>query len=254
MCDLDGVLYVDTEPVPGAGEALERLQSDGYDLLFVTNNATRTPAMVVANIEQRTGFSTSADRVVTSPQAVAHYLRANQLDDVFVIGEEGLHDTLRHSGLTLVEDWKEARTVVTGLDRDVTYRRFADATLAIRHGAKFIATNLDPTFPTPAGLQPGGGAIAALVEVASGITPVSCGKPAAPIRDLIASRLAPGQVIVIGDRMDTDIAMATAQDWFGALVLSGSTDTSSAPEPTPKMLVIDSIVDLPGELRRRRAT
>lgn len=253
VCDLDGVLYVDSEPVPGAGEALERLQSDGYDLLFVTNNATRTPAMVVANIAQRTGFVTTADRVVTSPQAVAHYLKANHLDDCFVIGEDGLRETLRYSGLRLVEDWREAKTVVTGLDRSVTYRRFADATLAIRHGAEFICTNLDPTYPTPAGLQPGGGAIAALVEVAAGVTPVSCGKPAAPIRDLIASRLAPGQVVVVGDRMDTDIAMATAQGWFGALVLSGSTDASSAPAPTPRMLVLDSIADLPGELRRRCA-
>ncbi|GBE24413.1 putative hydrolase YutF [bacterium BMS3Bbin02] len=251
VCDLDGVLYVDSAGVAGAGNALRTLVADGYALLFVTNNATKTPSMVAEHIADRTGFQASVDHIVTSSQATAHYLKNQGLDNCFVVGEVGLRQTLSDAGLTLVDDWTAAETVVTGLDRDLTYRRIADATLAVRGGATFVATNLDPTYPTPAGLQPGGGAVAAMVEAAAEVAPVTCGKPYGPMRELIAQRRLPGGALVVGDRMDTDIAMAVAEGWFGALVLSGATGADSAPAETAALMVLDSIAALPDRLRKR---
>ena len=251
VCDLDGVLYVDTVGIEGAGDALGALIADGYALLFVTNNATKTPQMVVEHIAARIGFEASIDQIVTSSQATAHYLKTHGLDNCFVVGEVGLRRVLTDAGLTLVDDWTACDAVVTGLDREVTYRRLADATLAVRAGARFVATNLDPTYPTPLGLQPGGGAVAAMVQFATDVTPVSCGKPQRPIRDLIAQRRLPGGALVVGDRMDTDIALAVAEGWVGALVLSGATDAESAPAESAALMVLDSIAALPGRLSGR---
>jgi glycerol-1-phosphatase len=253
VCDLDGVLYVDSAGVAGAGNALRALVADGYALLFVTNNATKTPAMVAEHIAGRTGFEPSIDQIVTSSQATAHYLRKQGLDNCFVVGEVGLRRTLSDAGLTLVDDWTAAATVVTGLDRDLTYRRLADATLAVRAGATFVATNLDPTYPTPAGLQPGGGAVVAMIQAAAEVAPVTCGKPYVPMRELIAQRRLPGGALVVGDRMDTDIAMAVTEGWLGALVLSGATDAASAPAESPSLMVLESIAALPDRLRRQGA-
>jgi glycerol-1-phosphatase len=249
VCDLDGVLYVDSEGVAGAGTALRALRTAGYELLFVTNNATKTPAMVGRKIQESIGFTPTVDQIITSPQATANYLTTHGHDNCFVVGEAGLRDTLREAGLTLVDRWEDAETVVTGLDREVTYRRLADATLAVRSGATFVATNLDPTYPTPSGLQPGGGAVAAVVQTATEVTPISCGKPAAPIRELIAQRRTAGGALVVGDRMDTDIAMAVAEGWAGALVLSGATDRVAAPPESSSLMVLESIAELPDRLR-----
>jgi len=248
VCDLDGVIYIERTGIPGAGSALARLRKNGVDIVFVTNNSTKTAARVAADIEGATGFSADRSRIVTSGMATAHYLRG-RVESVFVLGGDGLAATLRSAGVALVTDWAAAEAVVVGLDRALSYDKLKAATLAVRSGALFVATNLDATYPADEGLYPGGGSIAAALETASGISPVVCGKPYPPTRELVRSMVAPGRVVVVGDRPETDLAIAEAEGWEGVLVLSGVTPDAAAiaPAHTPDA-VLGSIAELPGYL------
>ena len=248
VCDLDGVLYIDKAGVPGAAAALTALQQSGFHLLFVTNNSTKTPETVVEHIAERTGFEADLDAVVTSAMATAGYL-ADRAERCLVLGGAGLIHTLNRYGIEVTDDWERADAVATGLDLDLSYERVAAAMSAIRNGAVFVATNTDDTYPTPAGLRPGGGSIAAAVATAAGREPVVCGKPHEPIRRLVRERLAPGPVWVVGDRPETDLAMGVVEGWSTVLVLSGVTeDPAHVPADLRPDLTVDSIVDLPGAL------
>ena len=236
--------------MPGAAAALEELQQQGFQLLFVTNNSTKTAETVVDHIATRTGFVADLDAVVTSAMATAGYL-AERAERCLVLGGAGLSHTLERYGLEITGDWQKADAVATGLDLDLSYERLSSAMAAIRNGAVFVATNLDNTDPTPEGLRPGGGSIAAAVATASGREPVVCGKPSEPIRRLVRDRLAPGPVWVIGDRPETDLAMGVAEGWATVLVLSGVTgDPAHASGDLTPDLVVDSIADLPERLQR----
>jgi 4-nitrophenyl phosphatase len=141
---------------------------------------------------------------------------------------------------------------VVGLDLDLHYDTLRDATLAIRNGARFIATNLDPSYPMPDGQWPGAGAIVELVRVASGVDPIATGKPDVAMIDLIAERIGSHTDIwMIGDRPSTDLAMAKTAGWRSVLVLTGVVDSpADVPARWTPDLVIDSIADLPDELER----
>ena len=245
VVDLDGVLYIDDEGVPGAGEALRLLDDGGHRLVFVTNNSTKTAAMVAARIEERTGFAPDLASIVTSGQATGHYLRG-RVARAFVVGSSGLAETLADFGISTVADWREADVVVVGLDVDLDYQRLAGAARAVRNGAAFVATNLDATYPTPTGLDPGGGAMAAAIAVSSGVEPFVCGKPHEPIRVLVRTKVDTGPVWVVGDRPETDLAMAKAEGWGSVLVLSGvTTDVAEVPESFQPDVVLESVADLP---------
>ncbi|MDH3731400.1 MAG: HAD-IIA family hydrolase [Acidimicrobiia bacterium] len=242
ICDLDGVIYIDGTPIAGAATALEEMQRDGHQLLFVTNNATRHVDSIVAAIEESTGFRPAREAVLSSSMAAASMLEG-RVSSAFVVGEAGLSATLAEWGISSVAA-AEAESVVVGLDRALTYDKLRDATLAIRRGALFIATNLDSTYPTPTGLWPGGGALVAALTAASGRTPEVAGKPAEPIRKLLRSKIEHDDVWVIGDRPDTDLALGEAEGWKTALVLTGVTTDAGDVSPAPTA-VIDSIADLP---------
>ena len=251
VCDLDGVVYLGDRGVPGAGQALASIVDAGHRLVFVTNNSTKTPRMVIAQVAARTGFTGSVSGVVTSAMAAAGVLTADD-DPVLVLGSAALSDAVRQTGRETVADWRSANSVVVGLDLELSYDRLSAAVLAVRGGARFIATNDDRTFPSPVGQQPGAGAIVAAVEAATGIAPLVCGKPHPPTVDLVRALVGEGDAVVVGDRPETDLAMGTREGWATALVLTGVTDDAAhVPAEVTPDVVLASIAALPEWLQTR---
>lgn len=253
VCDLDGVLYLAAEPVPGAGEALRALADAGIDLWFVTNNSTRTADDTAAKISLRTGYPASAGQVVTSAMSTAAHLRGH-VGSAMVLGGDGLVRALTAAGISVLDasdapegDPAEVDAVVIGLDLHLSYRRLAAATAAVRAGARLVASNIDATFPTPKGLAPGAGSMVAAVERATDRTAEPCGKPHEPMLRFLADRMAPGPVLVVGDRLDTDLSLGWAAGWATALVLTGVTTDDESQDPRIDM-VLASIAELPAAL------
>jgi 4-nitrophenyl phosphatase len=245
--DLDGVVYVDSHAVPGAGAALESIASAGWHIVFATNNSTRTAATVLEHIEQRTGFTSPTANVVTSAMAAASWAQS-RYERVFVVGEHGLRETLESAGLTIVED-ATAECVIVGLERNLTYNMIDTAARLIRGGAAFIATNTDATFPTQSGPAPGAGSIVSAVTTASGIEPVACGKPHVPMLSLVREMISGDSVWVVGDRPETDLAMARRAGWNAVLVLTGVTTlTTRITSDHAPHYTIPSIAELPALL------
>ena len=250
ICDLDGVVFVDGHPIPGAEEALSSLDEDGYQLLFVTNNATTHRADLVTKIEKASGYRPGLEDVFSSAMAGAALI-SGEVSTAFVVGEAGLVTTLGDSGIRVTEAWREAEAVVVGLDRALTYARLKDAVLAVGNGARFIATNTDSTYPTPEGLWPGGGAIVAAIEKASGVAPEVAGKPNEPMRAMVRGSVGEGPVWMVGDRPDTDLAMGKLEEWRTVLVLTGVTASAGdVPSEFAPDVVLKSIAELPAAIRR----
>ncbi len=243
--DLDGVVYVDTHGVPGAGAALEAIADAGWHIVFATNNSTRTAATVLDHIEQRTGFRTDTAQVVTSGMAAASWAKGVHAR-AFIVGEPGLVDTIAAAGITVVDD-DTADCVIVGLDRQISYSTIDRASRLVRRGAAYIATNMDATFPTRTGPAPGAGSIVAAITTASGIDPIACGKPHVPMLALVREMVQGPDVWVVGDRPDTDLAMARRAGWTAVLAMTGVTDDPSTitSDHAPHH-IIDSIADLPG--------
>lgn len=248
VLDIDGVVLLDGEAVPGAGAALRELENAGYRLVVATNNATRTPQQVADRIEAVSGFSFDPALVVTSTIALAGMLGPGDLP-VFPTAEEGMALTLIGRGISLTDDARQAATVAVGLNRSFDYSLLATASTAVLRGARFIASNTDATFPTPQGLAPGAGAIVAAIERVTGRSAEVAGKPYAPMQAAVAECLGAGPVWMVGDRPETDLAFGRAAGWTTVLALTGviSDPADVLPEYAPD-LVIDSIVDLPARL------
>jgi glycerol-1-phosphatase len=229
ICDLDGVVYRGSDALPGAADALERLLRSGFRVVFVTNNSSRTEAQVADKIEALVGHRPDPDNIVTSARA-AVALVPDGRTRCLVVGGDGIREALESADLDVVEDSSEVDCVVVGLYRDFNYEILDRASQAIRDGALFIATNVDPTFPAAEGrIMPGAGSIVAALQSASGASPIVAGKPHKPITDLIRSR-GVNRAWVIGDRPDTDIAMARNEpDWTAVLVLTGVTGDDADP-------------------------
>lgn len=239
ICDLDGVVYRGSRAVPGTADALAELQEAGINLLFCTNNSSRTPAEVASLIESVTGFSAIAGQVLGSAAAAAGLLAIDK-PPTYVLGGKGIVDALTEIGIEVVESGGDARAVVVGIDLALTYDRLRQASQAAAAGARLIATNDDPTYPGEDGFWPGAGSMLAAVETASGKVAEVAGKPYQPMRDLIRSRLRPGPVWVVGDRPDTDLALAAAEpDWRSILVLTGVVIDPVGVTPSPDVVVSD---------------
>jgi len=242
--DLDGVVYVDHTGVPGAGEALTTLDRAGHQVLFATNNSSRSVDTVIESIRRRTGYRAAADAVITSGLAAADLLRDDG-EICFVFGSEELEQTLIAEGLDVTAEHARATAVVVGLDRGLSYQRLTSAVLAVRRGARLIATNDDATYPAQEGQYPGCGALVAAVERATGVTAVVSGKPNLPMQRLIERRIEHPEVWMVGDRVETDLALADRAGWGKILVLSGVTgpDMTATMVPRPHH-TINSIADL----------
>lgn len=222
ICDLDGVVYSDSELIPRSDTALRRLVTAGVELWFATNNSTRSPVEVVAKIKAIAGIDIPESQIVTSSQAAVEIL-GDGPGPALVIGGNGILEALGHAGIAVTKDPDGASVVIVGFDQSVDYRSLSLASRAVRNGALFVATNNDPTYPTPDGLLPGAGAIVAAIATASGQEPIIAGKPHEPMRRLLRSKAGP-DAWVIGDRVSTDIALAaTEPGWRTILVRSGVT-------------------------------
>lgn len=238
LCDLDGVIYRGRRILEGVPEAMQRLVDAGEQVYFITNNSTRTPSQGAAKISDLTGISVDPNQVLGSSLAAAGMLGSED-GPVLVVGEAGVADAVRRAGLDETTDPMAARSVLVGLTRAITYEVIGEAMAAVRNGARFIATNADNTFPTETGLLPGAGSIVAAISAASGVDPEIAGKPHPPMRQLIRSR-GVGAAWVIGDRVDTDIALAAdIADWTSILVLTGVTGPDEAERSDAGHVVAD---------------
>lgn len=228
VIDLDGVVRLGEQPIPGAAEAVALLRAAGEEVVFATNNAYRSIRDQEASLEA-IGIP-AAGAVVGAAQAGASLLHPGER--VLVVGGPGLVEEVEARGCTLVEDGP-CDAVISGLDRQFHYDALRRAGLAIRGGARWILTNPDQTFPTPHGLEPGAGAIGAAIRAASGAEPEIGGKPEGAMVGLLRSRLG-DDGIVVGDRADTDGLFAVALGYRFALVLSGVTTALDLPvQPEP---------------------
>lgn len=229
LLDLDGVVYLGNQAIPGVADALSAVRAEGMRLAFVTNNAARPPEAVAAHLCEL-GIAAQPTEVTTSAQAAARYL-ADALPAgarVLVVGTTGLIQALRDRGLEPVDrDDDTVSAVVQGFSPDLTWKQLAQGCLAINRGARWVATNLDPTVPSPQGRLPGNGSMVAALRHATGAEPVSTGKPDPTMHRESVERSDARNPIVVGDRLDTDIEGANAAGCASLLVFTGVT---SAPE------------------------
>jgi len=226
---MDGVLWQGPQPIGDLPAVFNRIKQHGWKVILATNNATRTPQQYV---ERLAGYGVYIEtwQVINSVDAVTSYLTRQYPTggNVYVIGEAGITEALVEKGFTLGEE--KAIAVVVGMDRRLSYEKLSRATLLIRSGVPFIGTNPDRTFPTPEGLIPGAGAILAALETATSVKPLIMGKPSPAMYQLALERLgtSPAETLVVGDRLETDIAGAQAIGCRTVLVLSGVSSEADA--------------------------
>ena len=236
VLDLDGVIWLADDPIPGAAEAVRLLQEAGEALLFVTNNSS---VPVSGQEEKLARHGIDAEGVVvTSALAAARLLSRGER--VLVCAGEGVREAVASRGAVAVSDGP-VDTVLVGYHTDFDYEAMARASTAVRNGARLVATNSDATYPTPSGPIPGCGAILASIATASGTAPFVAGKPHEPMADLVRELLGPDGVVV-GDRPDTDGMFAVELGYRFALVLSGVTRDDDLPvEPAPELVAPDLV-------------
>jgi 4-nitrophenyl phosphatase len=223
LLDIDGVLLRGGRALPGAKDALATLRKLG-PVLLLTNNSTKSRAGTAQRLSEA-GIPVEPNEVLPSSYVAAQFLR-RQFGSVrfWYIGEEGILEEMRAAGHILVSA-EEAEWIVVGMDRSLTYEKLAQALRALLRGARLLATNEDPTFPTPEGLVPGAGAVVGALRGMGFPPEIVVGKPS-PISFQVALEvlgLGPSEVLMIGDRLDTDIVGAQALGMDTALVLSGVT-------------------------------
>jgi glycerol-1-phosphatase len=245
LLDLDGVVYLGQAAVPGAVTAVAEVRRRGMQVAFITNNAARTPDTVATHLREL-GIPCRPAEVMTAAQAAAGLLAARlpPRSAVLVAGAEGLQQAVRDRGLVPVPGADDGpAAVVVGYDPEMTYAVLAEAALAIRAGALFVASNLDATIPTPRGPLPGNGSLVALLTTATGVRPLVAGKPERPLATETIRRTGARRPLVVGDRLDTDIALAVTAGLDSLLVLSGvaqPVDLLSAPvDQRPDYLGLD---------------
>lgn len=234
--DLDGVIWLGGEPIAGSAAAVDRIRDAGHQVAFVTNNSGPTRADYVKMLAGA-GVEASETELVTSAQAGASLFEVGER--VAVVGGDGVLEALADRGVTVVDAADNPAGVIVGRTLELDHDRLAAAATAIRGGARFVATNSDPTFPTATGLLPGAGALVAYLATASGATAEVAGKPHRPVADLVRDRFGTVDVMV-GDRPDTDGLFAAMIHARFALVLSGVTNHADLPmEPAPDLVGAD---------------
>jgi 4-nitrophenyl phosphatase len=226
--DMDGVLWRGEQLLPGARELLVYLKESITPYAFATNNATKTAEQISAEGQMR-GLPILPEQVFTSSMAAVSLAQSHLQEgaQLFVIGEGGLRQPLKEAGFELLPSAVGARAVVVGLDRDVTWDKLSEAAYAIQAGAVFIGTNGDLSLPTEKGFAPGNGAILQALEATTGISPTIVGKPdpslfLGALKQVAAN---PEKVLVVGDRLETDILGGIQAGMLTALVLTGAAST-----------------------------
>ena len=262
VLDMDGVLWRGDEPLPGLTELFGTLARLELPFVLATNNATKTVSQYVQKLS-RLRVEVRPDQVLTSPGAAASYLQGHfpAGTNVYVVGEAALRETLAEAGFNIVgvDEVRAGRVrademvVVGGLaTTSLSYELLAGAVLLVRAGAAFVATNYDLTYPSEIGQLPGAGAVLSVVSAASGVEPTIIGKPYPAMFGAAARRLGtrPDETLMVGDRLETDVAGARAAGFKAALVLTGVArreDVGRAEQDAVPDYVLDDLLAL-GEL------
>lgn len=243
--DLDGVVWLEEQPIDGSSDAVARLRAAGEHVGFVTNFSFGRRDDIAAKLE-RHGIDPK-DGVITSAMAAA--LLVPSSSRALVCAGPGVTDELQRRDIDTIDasdpnaQGAKVDVVVVGYHPTFDYQRMTVAANAVRAGARLLGTNDDATYPTAAGPLPGGGALLASIAVASGVSPEIAGKPHQPIADMVHAVLGPDGVMV-GDRPDTDGRFARTLGWKFGLVLTGVTTTNDLPvDPTPD-LIAPTLLDL----------
>jgi NagD protein len=249
LMDMDGVLVHEQSAIPGADRFLERLRDKGLPFLVLTNNSMYTRRDLTARL-LTIGLDVPEEAIWTSALATANFLADQRPGGTaFAIGEAGLTTALHDAGYTLTD--KDPDYVVLGETRTYSFERIAQAIRLVVRGARFIATNPDPTGPTPDGPLPATGSVAALISRASGVDPYFVGKPnPLMMRSALNAIDAHSETAaMVGDRMDTDVVSGLEAGMHTVLVLTGITSREEAERfPYRPSRIVDSIADLIDEL------
>ena len=243
ILDMDGVVWRADAPIGDLPAIFSRIRARGLKFVFATNNSTRTSEQYVERLKEF-GVEVEPRQVVTSSQAAAHAMAQKfpAGTKVFMIGEDGLRIPLEEKSFEIlsVEDAPESQAVVMGLDRTISFQKIVEATLLVRSGVPFYATNTDRTFPTPRGQIPGAGAWISVISTATDVQPIVAGKPFPFLMHLSLERLGTGrnETLVVGDRLETDIAAGQAVGCPTALVLSGVSTREQGENWKPKIDIL----------------
>lgn len=249
--DLDGTVYLGDALLPGAAEAILALRSAGRRVVFLSNNPTRTSAQYAAKLT-RLGLETPPADVINSSQVMVRWMLAEAPGSrVFVVGEQPLKDELAAAGFTLSERASEIDVVVASFDRTFDYPKLQTAFDAIRRGARFVATNADRYCPVPGGGEPDAASVIAAIEACtSARVEVVVGKPSPIMARAVAelTGLAAGRCLMVGDRLETDIAMGLGAGMATALTLTGATSRDQLADSDIRPdYVIESLRELTNE-------
>jgi 4-nitrophenyl phosphatase len=247
LFDMDGVLYRGQTVLPGVREMLDFCAHHAIRTACITNNATRTQQQYAAKLDGL-GLPIPGENVLTSALATNHYLRQHYPHGtrVCALGMDGLLEALFGDGY-FVSDTEAPELVVQGADFELTYAKLQVGCLALRAGARFVATNPDRTFPSEEGLLPGAGSQVAMLQAASGVEPLFVGKPQPTMFRVALEMLdsPPDAVLMVGDRLDTDIAGARSAGIASVLALTGVTRREEvADSPHQPDLVVEDMREL----------
>lgn len=244
LIDLDGVVWIGREPVPGSPEALRALLDDGKRIVFVTNNPGRLPEAYVERLREL-GVEVGPEQIVTAGVAVARLAgeAAGEGGSAFVLGDTPLQEMVAATGTRLLrgDEAEEADVVVVSGHKGFDYGELKTAKFALDRGAQLFATSHDPTMPYPGGELPGTGAVLAAVETASGKQATIAGKPERHLFELAKEVAGEGRLAMIGDRISSDIDGGRAAGLETILVLSGtsSREQAEAADPAPDHVIDD---------------
>ena len=239
--DLDGTIYLGDELLPGAAETVAALREAGSRVVFLTNKPLDLPDEYAAKLT-RLGIPARPEDVVSSTDALLHYLSAFRGARLYPVAEPLISRFLTDAGHELNDDPEQIDIVVVSFDRTFTYEKLLTAYRAVRHGARIVATNPDPYCPTPDGGLPDCGALLAAIETATGVRAVATvGKPSAHMSAVLLQRLGvpASDTLLVGDRLLTDMRMAREAGMASALVLTGATslDDVSAATQAPDFVL-----------------
>lgn len=243
ILDMDGVIWKSDAPIGDLAATFKRIRERGLKFVFATNNGTKTPEEYQQKLAEL-GVQVDASQIITSALGIAFMLAQKypKGTKIFMIGEAGIRIALEEKGFEVlgVENAVEAQAVVMGIDRGINFNKIAEATLLVRAGIPFYTTNTDRTFPTPRGEIPGSGAWVSVISTATNVQPIVAGKPFPYLMELSLERLGSSkeETLVVGDRLETDIAAGQSVGCMTALVLSGVSTQAEADEWAPKIDII----------------
>lgn len=250
LLDMDGVLWHGDTPLPGLVAFFDTLRRHQIGFVLATNNATKTAAMYTAKLA-RFGVDVPPEQILTSAEATATHMAGQYPPNtpIYIVGDKGLHDAMAAHGFRAitpadVRAGAEAAFVVVGFTPHATYEDLAMASLLVHRGVRFVGTNPDPSYPSEIGPLPGAGALLAVITTATGVEPMLIGKPGPIVFQEAVKRLGgdPAGVVMVGDRLSTDIAGAKAAGLRAVLVLSGiSTRADVAGSPVKPDYIFDDI-------------